>query len=68
MEIIRQGADPAKEHIEAECNRCGTIIKFLPIEAKYVSDQRDGDFYQIKCPVCPGTITKAARSGYNGPG
>lgn len=68
MKIISEGVNPTLQPIRASCNRCRTEIEFLPFEAKYVSDQRDGDFYQVKCPVCPDTITKAARSGYNGPG
>lgn len=68
MKIIRQGIDPAKQTVEVECNRCRTVIEFLPIEAKYVSDQRDGDFYQIDCPVCNHKITANVPCGYNGPG
>lgn len=68
MEIVRQGADPVKQHIEGECTRCRTVIKFLPVEARYVPDQRDGDFYSIQCPVCPNMITAQVPRGYNGPG
>lgn len=68
MEIIRQGHDPALTPVQATCNRCDTAIRFFPHEAKYVSDQRDGDFYQIKCPTCGNNITASVRRGYNGPG
>lgn len=61
MKIIREGTDPAKKAISASCNRCRTEIEFLPVEAKYVSDQRDGDFYQIACPVCNWSITKTVK-------
>lgn len=68
MKIITKGSDPSTVPMRATCSNCKTEIEFLPHEAKYTSEQRDGDFYQIACPVCSHTITKAARSGYNGPG
>jgi hypothetical protein len=68
MEIIRQGADPANKAITAKCRKCKTVVKFLPYEAKFVSDQREGDFYCIACPVCKNTITADVYYGYNGPG
>lgn len=68
MKIIKQGQDPQATPLRATCTRCHTQIEFHPIEAKYIADQRDGDFYQIACPVCPATITANASRGYNGPG
>ncbi len=68
MKIINRGSDPLAAPIRSTCTRCYTEIEFLPSEAKHVSDQRDGDFYQIKCPVCPAIITHAVPSRYNGPG
>lgn len=59
MKIISQGEDPAKKVIQAKCSHCGTVVEFEQSEAKLVSDQREGDFYQIGCPVCHHTITKA---------
>ena len=43
----------------ATCPGCGTKIEFLQGEAKHVNDQRDGDYLEIQCPVCPRRITKA---------
>lgn len=68
MKIIRQGTNPASTPLRGECRCCRTLIEFHPMEAKFVPDQRDGDFYQIDCPTCPSTITVNAPSGYNGPG
>jgi hypothetical protein len=68
MKIIRQGADPKQTPLRGECTRCRTVIEFHPTEAKFVPDQRDGDFYQIACPTCSATITTSAPSGYDGPG
>lgn len=32
---------------------CGCKFEFdLEAEAKYNSDQRDGDYYSIRCPEC----------------
>jgi uncharacterized Fe-S center protein len=70
MEIVRQGADPQQQAVQAECTRCHTVVKFMPVEATYhhARDQRDTDFYSIKCPVCPATIIAPVARGYNGPG
>jgi hypothetical protein len=68
MKIVRQGVDQSKQPVQAECNHCHTVIEFLPFEAKYVSDQRDGDFYQIACPTCNNNITANVQCGYRGPG
>jgi ribosomal protein S27E len=67
MKIIKQGIAPESVPLHGRCNHCRTEIEFLPMEAKYNSDQRDGDFYSIECPTCRRTITAAVR-GYNGPG
>ena len=68
MKIIKQGTNPESQPIRGTCNHCHTVIEFHPMEAKYTSDQRDGDFYSIECPTCNRTITAAAVRGYNGPG
>jgi endogenous inhibitor of DNA gyrase (YacG/DUF329 family) len=61
MKIISKGVDPKTMPIMATCNKCGTTVEFMPSEAKYSSDQRDGDFYTVECPVCTGSITQSAR-------
>ena len=63
MKIIERGTDPKTVPIRATCNHCRTVFEFHPIEAKYNSDQRDGDFYSIDCPVCKRTVTKNASRG-----
>lgn len=60
MKIISKGTDPATVPLYATCNKCKTQIEFLPHEAKFRSDQRDGDYYTITCPVCQAAITKDA--------
>lgn len=62
MEILSRGTLPEeREHI-ATCGYCNTKIKFIQSEAKYVPDQRDGDFLTIGCPVCSRQIRKSVRS------
>lgn len=68
VRIIKEGREPDTKPVVATCSRCSTVFEFFPPEAQYVSDQRDGDFYSIDCPVCKREVTKAAKSGYFGPG
>lgn len=64
--IIRQGIIPENQPIQATCGHCRTVFSFLPIEAKYNADQRDGDFYSIPCPLCKRTCN-VSKPGYHGP-
>lgn len=61
MKIIYRGVDPEDRLIQAECINCKTRVEFTPPEAEYVSDQREGDFYRVACPVCGKPITKTTR-------
>ena len=61
MKIIRKGTDPAAQPIRATCSNCKTEVEFLPHEARYSSDQRDGDSYSADCPTCKRIITKNVR-------
>lgn len=51
MKIIKEGRLPRAKVYRAECNNCGTIFEFKKEEAQYTSDQRDGDFLTIGCPL-----------------
>jgi hypothetical protein len=62
MKIINRGTPPETKPMRMECNHCKTVVELLPPEARYVSDQRDGDYYSLKCPVCAREMTKAVRS------
>lgn len=66
MKVIKQGIDPATKEIRATCSNCKTEIEFLPHEARYSSDQRDGDFYSVDCPTCKRIITKDVREYIGG--
>lgn len=61
MKIISKGIDPKTVSIMATCTNCRTTVEFMPSEAKYTSDQRDGDFYSVICPVCESTIAASVR-------
>ena len=63
MEILSRGNDPAKRQYTGTCTTCGTRVRFLKQEAKYHSDQRDGDYLSVKCPECPASIYVNARAG-----
>lgn len=59
--ILKRGTDPAEQPIKTTCNNCKTEFTFLPSDAKYMSDQREGDYYAVVCPCCPTTVTKSVR-------
>ena len=52
IQIIQRGVLPAAIRYKTECRHCNTIFSFLKSDAHLTDDQRDGDFYTIKCPVC----------------
>lgn len=57
MKIIKEGIDPKKRTYRIECHICKTEFEFEQQEAKYNSDQRDGDFLSINCPICKTNCT-----------
>lgn len=62
MNIIKRGTPPEDRKYTATCRRCKTEVEFLLRETEYHSDQRDGDYLQVACPVCLDPITVAVRS------
>ena len=52
MRIVRHGKRWANPEVHGICTTCSCQVAFNLSEAKRVSDQRDGDFYQVKCPEC----------------
>ena len=52
IQIIQRGVLPAAIRYKTKCRHCNTIFSFLKSDARLTDDQRDGDFYTIKCPVC----------------
>lgn len=62
MKIIKRGAPPSEIPLQATCHHCKTEIEFVPLEAQFIADQREGDYYRIPCPVCLIYIYKNAKS------
>lgn len=52
VKIIEKGEVPELQPLRCRCTHCRTLFEFMPLEAKFVSDQRDGDAYRINCPTC----------------
>ena len=52
MEILQRGQPPSERTYTQTCMDCRTVYRFKAGEAKYQSDQRDGDAYETGCPVC----------------
>lgn len=50
MKIIQKGKVPSTT-LHCTCGHCGTVFECDQSEAQYQSDQRDGDYWRIKCPL-----------------
>ena len=51
MKIIKQGQPTETRTYQCTCRECGTVFEFEHHEAKFVFDQRDGNFLQLPCPI-----------------
>lgn len=61
MRIIKHGRDPkAGAHYKSTCRMCKTRFEWHTGEAVLRPDARDGDYYEVKCPVCEGLVTRDA--------
>lgn len=58
INIIKRGTPPAEKIYEARCINCNTEFTFQEADARKTFDQRDGNFWQLGCPVCGHTVTK----------
>jgi len=53
MKILKKGKGGKRVHTAKwECDECGSLIESTNKEGKYVSDWRDGDYFECKCPSC----------------
>ena len=50
MKILKPGKLPDHKKVKGTCDACGCVFVCERCETKYSSDQRDGDFYSIRCP------------------
>ena len=51
MKIIKEGRLVEDEEFEAHCPKCKTVFSFFRKEAKSCSDQRDGRYLEVRCPL-----------------
>jgi len=57
MRIIHRGKPINEKVYEKMCYKCKSVIEFSGGEARRRSDQREGDYLEIECPVCGDKIT-----------
>lgn len=60
VEVIERGQPTWNRRHRVKCLGCQSILEFAELEAKRTSDQRDGDFFTIECPVCKRDVHKDA--------
>jgi hypothetical protein len=60
VEIIRLGTLPGSREHTTTCRNCDTQFSFKQSEARFMADPRDGDFWEIDCPLCKTNCTAAA--------
>ncbi len=53
MKIIKHGKtfDTGRK-FKGTCDYCGCVVECVKKEIKMTMDQRDGDYYWVKCPEC----------------
>lgn len=53
MKIISKGkGSPSDRSARFTCDGCGARLEAKKSEGKYVSDWKDGDYVEVKCPQC----------------
>lgn len=52
MDIIHRGTPPSEVWHYGKCNSCKSSWRFKKHEATLRCDQRDGNSFEMKCPVC----------------
>ena len=60
IEVLERGSPPSEKVYETHCNGCHSKLRFKRSDAQFTSDQRDGDFLSIACPVCGRNVYTAA--------
>lgn len=61
MRVIRRGVIPQMQTHEVTCMHCKSDLEFHELEALRITDLREGDYFQLTCPVCHGLIAKAVK-------
>jgi RNase P subunit RPR2 len=52
MKIIERGTLPSEREWKAMCTNCRTRFECLESEGHVESDQREGTYLRVVCPVC----------------
>lgn len=52
IEVTKPGVLPETIKRSGKCNYCGCEFTFTTADARYSSDQRDGDALVVPCPTC----------------
>ncbi len=53
MKVLKKGkGSPNDKSARFTCDGCGSLLEAKKSEGKYVSDWRDGDYVEVKCPEC----------------
>jgi len=52
IEILTKGTPKSEIKYELRCHDCGTVFTCQKIDMQFHSDQRDGDYTTINCPIC----------------
>lgn len=68
MKVIKKGALAGDSIYRTTCSNCKSELEFQRKEAKYHFDQRDGDFLEVKCPVCGHPAYANVKVDHDGPG
>lgn len=60
IRIVQRGVLPEEKIYRGTCSYCKTIFTFNGSDGTLRSDQREGDYYEITCPVCFHTTLSSA--------
>ncbi len=67
VEVVIKGDGPEERMYRATCRHCQSLLQFTRSEATFTSDQRDGDYVSVICPVCSSSVNVAENSYQNKP-
>lgn len=56
IEVIKKGIKPEDRKVEGTCGNCKSEMRWVAKDGTHQSDQRDGDWNTVKCPVCGHTV------------
>ena len=56
VEIIHRGEKPSQRKYVGRCRVCHTTIRCIGADITVHTDQRDGDYRTVPCPVCQEAI------------